>query len=185
MTRDYNYIEYTISICPVCKAKTEAKIIEKENSVYIFRFCPEHGESASLLEEDASYYKNRRLYDKPGNVFNFQSERQNGCPFDCGLCPSHEQHTCIGLMDITSTCDLKCPVCYANSGEGDFLPFSVFDSMLDFYVESEGGHAEILQISGGEPTLHPEIIRFIEQARTKNISYIMLNTNGLPEDAVK
>jgi 7,8-dihydro-6-hydroxymethylpterin dimethyltransferase len=179
MTRDYQYIEFTTSICPVCKKKTEAKIIEKNQSVFVLKFCPEHGESLEILEEDADYYKKRKLYDKPGNFFQFQSDRIHGCPFDCGLCPSHEQHTCVGLIEITSKCDLKCPVCYANSGEGTFLPYPEFEKMVDFFVESEGGKSDILQISGGEPTLHPDILKFIELSRTKNIGYVMLNTNGL------
>ena len=50
---------------------------------------------------------------------------------------------------------------------------------MDFFVDSEFGSAEILQISGVEPTMHPDIIEIIKLARTKNIKYILLNTNGL------
>jgi 7,8-dihydro-6-hydroxymethylpterin dimethyltransferase len=179
MTKDYKYIEHTLSICPICKKKIDAKIIKKEHSVYIQKFCFEHGEFCDILEEDAEYYTNRKLYDKPGNTNGCQTDRHNGCPFDCGLCPEHEQHTCVGLIEITDDCNLSCPVCFANSGNCNYLSYEAFDKMLNFYVESEGGKADILQISGGEPTIHPDIIKFIELARSKNISYVMLNTNGL------
>lgn len=179
MTRNYKYLEHTTSICPVCMKKAAAKIIERDNSIYILKHCLEHGEFCDILEEDAVYYHNRKRYDKPGNSFECQSNREEGCPFDCGLCPEHEQHTCVGLIEITSNCNLNCPVCFANSQNGDYLSYTDFDKMLDFFVASENGKADILQISGGEPTLHPEIIPFIELARTKNISYVMLNTNGL------
>jgi len=55
----------------------------------------------------------------------------------------------------------------------------VIERMLDVFQESESGEAEILQLSGGEPTTHPHIIEIIRLARKKNIRFVMLNTNGL------
>lgn len=179
MLKDYKYIEHTISICPICLSRVDAKIVEKNNSIFILKYCKEHGEFCDILEEDSDYYNKRKLFDKPGNTFNCQSSRKKGCPFDCGLCPEHEQHTCVGLIEVTSNCNLNCPVCFANSGDGQYLSVKDFEKMVDFYIQSEGGKSDILQISGGEPTLHPEIIHLIELARLKNISYVMLNTNGL------
>jgi len=119
------------------------------------------------------------LYTKPGGLSKTQTVRKNNCPYDCGLCPEHEQHTCIGLIEVTNNCDLKCPVCYANSGIGEPLSLKKIDEMLDMYLDSEYGNGEILQISGGEPTTHPDIIEIIKHARDKKIKYVMLNTNGL------
>ena len=179
MVKDYTYLEHTTSLCHICLKKTEAKLIEKGGAIYIKKFCPEHGHFLELLEEDAHYYNQRKKYDKPGNQIACQTSISEGCPFDCGLCPNHEQHTCVGLIEITNKCNLNCPVCFANSGNGEFMSLKKFEEMLDFFVESEGGHADILQISGGEPTIHPEIIQMIALARTKNIHYVMLNTNGI------
>lgn len=159
--------------------RIDGKIIEKDNSVYILKYCKEHGEFSSLLEERAAWFYNQKVYSKPGNKFINQTQLQKGCPYDCGLCPSHEQHTCIGLIEVTSSCDLNCPLCFAQSGKHNFLSYSEFNKMLDFFVNSEGGKADILQISGGEPTLHPQILDFILLARSKNIDYVMLNTNGI------
>lgn len=190
MTRDYTYIEHTISICPICMTRVDAKIVEKDNSVFILKNCPEHGNACELLEEDAAYYHRRKLFDKPGNTFDCQTTSREGCPFDCGLCPEHEQHTCVGLIEVTNNCNLKCPVCFADSGgNSPYLSIETFEKMVDFYILSEGGKSDILQISGGEPTLHPEIIQLIEVARMKNLDYVMLNTNGIriagDEDFVK
>ena len=180
MVRDYTYLEHTISICPSCLKRIDAKIVEKNNSVYVLKNCPEHGSFCEILEEDAEYYHNRKLFDKPGNIALCQTTRNEGCPFDCGLCPEHEQHTCVGLIEITNNCNLKCPVCFADSGvNGTYLSVEDYEKMVDFYIASEGGKADILQISGGEPTLHPEIIKLIEIARSRNLDYVMLNTNGL------
>ena len=179
MDRDYIFHESTTSICKECLKTIPAKIILKENKVYLKKSCQTHGEQEELLEEDQEYFLKRREYDKPGTISKTQTKINKGCPFDCGLCPAHDQHTCIGLIEVTNNCDLKCPICYAKSGTGEFLDIKKIDEMLDFLTESEGGEAEILQISGGEPTTHPKIIDIIKLARSKKINYIMLNTNGL------
>ncbi|NTU99206.1 radical SAM protein [Candidatus Falkowbacteria bacterium] len=176
---EYLYIESTTSLCSHCLKRIDGKIIVKEGKIYVLKYCIEHGKQEEILEEDAEYYLGRMKYTKPGSVSKTQTERGQNCPFDCGLCPEHEQHSCIGLIEVTNKCDLKCPTCYANSGDGEFLPLDKIGEMLDFFVDSEFGNAEILQISGGEPTTHPQIIEIIKLARKKNIKYVMLNTNGL------
>ncbi|MEI6288651.1 MAG: radical SAM protein [bacterium] len=177
--RDYQFIENTISICPYCLKRVDAKIILRDDKIFILKYCFEHGEQEEILEEHSAYYLSRMLYNKPGSVSKTQTIRKNNCPFDCGLCPEHEQHTCIGLIEITNNCDLKCPTCYAGSGVGEHLPLSKIDEMLEFFLDSEFGSAEILQISGGEPTTHPQIIEILKRAKEKKIKYVMLNTNGL------
>ncbi len=177
--RDYRFVAYTSSLCGECQKKIDAKIIEQGGRIYIQKQCPEHGRFCDLLEENAGFYLKHGDYDKPGTKCKTQTQIKNGCPFDCGLCPNHDQHTCNGLIEITNACDLGCPTCYAHSGKGDNLPLETIDKMLDFFVDSENGQAEILQISGGEPTLHPQILDIIKLARTKPIKYILLNTNGL------
>ena len=177
--RDYKFISYTSSLCPECIEKVDAKIIEKGGKIYISRYCADHGNFCELLEENAGFYLKRVEYDKPGTISKTQTKTIKGCPFDCGLCPAHDQHTCNGLIEVTNACDLGCPTCYAHSGKGENLALETIDKMLDFFVDSEHGQAEILQISGGEPTLHPQILEIIELARKKPIKYILLNTNGL------
>jgi hypothetical protein len=151
----------------------------EDGKVFVLKHCIEHGEQKEILEENAEYWLNRNLYTKPGTCSKIQTDRKYNCPFDCGLCPEHEQHTCIGLIEVTKDCDLKCPMCYASSGTGGHLSLEKINEMLDFYIDSEYGNAEILQISGGEPTMHPDIIEIIKSARLKGVQYVMLNTNGL------
>ena len=178
-TRDYQFIENTTSLCPQCLKRIDGKIILKDGMIFVKKTCQEHGDYEEIMEENADYYLGRMLYTKPGGLSKTQTVRKNNCPYDCGLCPEHEQHTCIGLIEVTNNCDLKCPVCYANSGIGEPLSLKKIDEMLDMYLDSEYGNGEILQISGGEPTTHPDIIEIIKHARDKKIKYVMLNTNGL------
>jgi len=156
-----------------------AKVIIKDGSVYLLKHCEQHGEMTSLVEEDAKYYLSTPQYNKPGTTCKTQTETKHGCPFDCGLCPDHEQHGCISLIEVTNFCDLKCPTCYASSGVGDFLTMGKIEKMMDFLIDSEEGEGEILQISGGEPTTHPKILDILRLAKSKPFKCVMLNTNGL------
>jgi hypothetical protein len=46
----------------------------------------------------------------------FQTEVKDGCPSDCGLCPEHKQHACLGIIEVNTGCNLDCPICFADSG---------------------------------------------------------------------
>ena len=50
--------------------------------------------------------------------------------------------------------------------------------MMDALVASEG-EPDLLQLSGGEPTIHPEILGIIAAAKRRPIRHVMLNTNGV------
>ncbi len=179
INRDYVFHEFTNSLCPICLEVVPAKVIIKDKKVYLLKYCKNHGEQIELLEEDAEYHLKKRLYDKPGTPMKVQTKVEKGCPFDCGACPQHDQHACIGLIEVTNKCNLNCPLCYADSGEGEFLTLDNIEKMMDFFQDSEGGKAEILQISGGEPTIHPDIIDILKMAKAKKFKYVMLNTNGI------
>lgn len=179
MNRDYIYHSFTKSLCSICEKPVDAKIIYNNDGVFILKDCPKCGEHKELLEQDYNYHLNKFKYDKPGTKSSVQTNSDLGCPYDCGLCENHDQHTCIGLIEITKRCNLNCPMCYADSGSGKDLDLLTIEKMMDFYIESENLNAEILQISGGEPTLHNDIIEIIKLARRKGIKYVMLNTNGI------
>ena len=178
MDRDYIYYEYTNGLCNECLKVIPTKIVFKDNKVYLLKYCSEHGEQLELLEHDIEYYKHKRDFDKAGTVTKTQTEVKHGCPYDCGLCPNHDQHSCINLIEVTDKCNMCCNTCYASSGKGKDKDFETIKKMIDFAAEAEGGRGEVLQVSGGEPTLHKDIIKIIEYAREK-FQYVMLNTNGI------
>lgn len=178
MDRDYIYYEYTNGLCNECLKVIPTKIVFKDNKVYLLKYCSEHGEQLELLEHDIEYYKHKRDFDKAGTVTKTQTEVKHGCPYDCGLCPNHDQHSCINLIEVTDKCNMCCNTCYASSGKGKDKDLETIKKMIDFAAEAEGGRGEVLQVSGGEPTLHKDIIKIIEYAREK-FQYVMLNTNGI------
>ena len=177
--RPYIYHNFTNSLCPRCLKVIQAKVILQNNKVYMLKTCPEHGAMRALLSSDAAYYLTQSQYNKPGTLpRRFQTPVEKGCPLDCGLCTDHEQHTCLALVEITEACNLRCPTCFADSDVGRFSPIDEVERMLDTVVENEG-YADVVQLSGGEPTIHPHILDILAMAKKKRIKALMINTNGV------
>src|SRR5947208_7171241 len=153
--RDYTFLGTTRSLCPHCRRVVDAKIVTRQGRVYFRKHCPEHGTVEDFVCSDVRYY-DRHEYSQPARLPQAYGTRTDrGCPHDCGLCPDHEQHTCIALVEITSGCNLKCPLCFAESGPGGpHLDFATYTRMVDRLVHLEGV-PDVLQLSGGEPTIHP------------------------------
>lgn len=175
------YHGMTTSLCEECYDLVPTKILFEGGNVYYQKRCKEHGVQKTLIATDIEYYKNIKSFVKPGDLpQNFATKTKWGCPLDCGLCPDHEQHSCLALIEINEECNLKCPVCFASSSPDNkkSLSLETIERMMDTLVKSEG-MADVLQISGGEPTIHPQILDILALAKSKNILHLMLNTNGV------
>lgn len=181
-TRPYLFYDTTQSVCTTCLRQVEAKIVFKDDKVWMDKWCPVHGTERVLMSDDIAYYRlGREVFVKhPEMPQRFGTEMRHGCPYDCGLCPDHMQHSCLAIVEITDHCNLRCPTCYAASGP-ERLTHRSFDeviAMLDTVVASEG-QADVVQISGGEPTLHPQLFEILDAAKARPIRHLMLNTNGI------
>lgn len=180
-TRDYLFYELTNSVCSTCLTKVEAKIIFQNDKVYMLKHCLEHGKEKVLISTDVDYYKKSREFLKPGDMpKKFGMPVKHGCPYDCGLCSDHEQHSCVTVVELTDRCNLTCPTCYAESSpkHGSHRTLAEINHMLDIVVASEG-EPDVVQLSGGEPTIHPEFFAVLDLAKQKPIRHLMVNTNGL------
>jgi len=180
--RPYLFYDSAVSVCTTCLRRVEAKILIKDERVFLEKWCPEHGRERVLIADDAAYYrKSREVFIKPPELpQRFNTEQRWGCPYDCGLCPEHMQHSCLTLIEITDHCNLRCPICYAESGphRPGFRDLATVERMLDAVVANEG-EPDVVQISGGEPTLHPEFFAILDAAKRRPIKHLMINTNGL------
>jgi hypothetical protein len=162
----------------------DADLLVRDGRVVLSRKCPRHGEFDAVVYGDAERYLEIQRFNKPGETpRQRQTESANGCPRDCGICPEHAQHTCLGIIEVNSACNLDCPICFADSGTGTqehgySLSLEQVESMLDAFVRAEG-EPEAVQLSGGEPSIHPQILEMLAAARRRDIPLVMLNTNGI------
>ncbi|MGH3995342.1 MAG: radical SAM protein, partial [Pseudonocardiaceae bacterium] len=136
----------------------------------------------ALVYGDARAYLASARFNKPGTIpLAFQTEIRDGCPSDCGLCPEHKQHACLGIIEVNTGCNLDCPICFADSGhqpDGYSITLEQCERMLDVFVEAEG-EPEVVMFSGGEPTIHKHILDFVDAAQARPIKVVNLNTNGI------
>jgi len=179
--RPYIYYDFTLSICSTCLRRVDAKIVFENSNVYMLKNCVHHGFEKVLIATDIEYYKNIRNYNKPSETpLQFNTKTHYGCPYDCGLCQDHEQHSCLTVIEITDRCNLQCPTCYAMSSPhyGRHRTVEEVEQMLDIIVANEGT-PDVVQISGGEPTIHPDFFVIMDIAKKKPIKHLMLNTNGI------
>ena len=202
-------LKRTKSRCPVCRVECPGEVWKigdaKQQRVVMRRRCAEHGEVEVCIASDARFY------------WLAQGDPQNAC---CGgnacsasdgavrgtlgrnaAVPAIENQksrienlsTCLALIEIVNSCNLACPTCFADSPRStqvDAVPLAELQARIQGVIDRKGG-IEILQLSGGEPTLHPQFFELLEWARDhEKIDYLLLNTNGVrianePEFAAK
>ena len=180
-TREHIYYDFTVSLCSTCLERVDAKIVIEDQKVYLLKRCPTHGIEKVLIATDVAYYASYRNFLKAGEMpEKFAKNVHYGCPYDCGLCTDHEQHSCLTVIEVTDRCNLACPTCYAFSSPtyGRHRTLEEIEKMFDIIVASEK-QPDIVQISGGEPTVHPDFFRILDIAKTKPFRHLMLNTNGI------
>jgi len=180
--RPYLFYDVAVSICSTCYEKVEGKIVFQDGAVYMLKRCPVHGHERVLIADDVEYYRRcREVFIKPPEMpLVFNTPVRWGCPYDCGLCADHQQHSCLSLVEITDHCNLQCPICYAESGPSrqQYRSLEQISRMIAAVVRNEG-EPDVVQISGGEPTLHPDFFSILDLAKGAPIRHLMVNTNGI------
>lgn len=181
-TRPYLYYDHVVSLCDECLRRIEGKLVIRDDMVWMYKWCPAHGQTKVLVASDAAFWRlGREVFIKPPEMpERFNTEMAWGCPYDCGLCPDHMQHSCLTILEVTDHCNLACPVCYAASGphRTERRDLQTIERMLDAIVANEG-EPDVVQISGGEPTTHPDFFAILDAAKRRPIRHLMLNTNGV------
>lgn len=178
---DARLIGETKSVCPVCLRVIPAARVERGGDVFLEKTCPEHGSVSTIIWRGTSpsYEEWGEGQDGPAPSLT-QTDARSGCPLDCGLCPEHTAPTCTALMEVTSRCNMRCPVCFASAAEAVAPDLSLdgIAAMLETILASGGPYP--LQISGGEPTVRDDLPAVIALAkRGFGFPHVQVNTNGL------
>lgn len=193
---DYTVLKSVRAVCPRCFAADpsfdpeypddicDGHLVERDGRVYLRRFCKRgHGEVWSLYEERADLWRYLQQWRVPTRAINPDTSDYFPSPmgYEHGLGPAHLQHSCIYLLDITSQCNLECPACYAVSSPANaaYMPVETALDAVRTAIAREDGRLDVVMISGGEPTVHPQIRELIEQLVPLPITRILVNTNGI------
>lgn len=169
----------TRALCNLCGLLCDAKIVFKNDKVSLVKWCPDHGESRTLICTDIDWYLRSLSYIKPGTNPASRAVRKNGpCPGSCGLCPRHQQHTCLPILEITDQCNLTCPICLVDGCNKEELSPVQVNSIIDSLLQYEK-KLNMLTLSGGEPTCHPSFLEIVDTVLRPEIGIVSVSTNGL------
>jgi len=168
-------------MCRQCRQSCEVRYVADDSGVYLERLCPEHGKSRALVAESLSWYLDALA--RPNGARRPEHclvPRTAACPDSCGPCAAHAQRCHLPVFSITNACELRCPICftYNRADTRYFMSPEEFARHID-YVIAATGSVDLVNITGGEPTLHPELEALLALARRPEIGRITLNTNGL------
>lgn len=180
---DERLINETTSLCKTCKNAVPARILALPNGeVWMRKVCFEHGPQEVRLSTDAEWYERTRAIQPrlaPPRII--KKEVELGCPFDCGPCTQHTQKIRLPVVTITSACNLDCPICYVHNKNDSAFHMNVedFKQVLAHLQADHGGELDIINMTGGEPTVHPHFLDFLELARANGIHRVTICTNGV------
>lgn len=128
-------LKSTISFCTTCYKRIPADIYAEGGSVYMRKYCSEHGQTTALVEKDVEFYS-RCMTAGTRNIYNGY------------------------LIDVTERCNIKCGFCYRGSSN---TKDPSIQRLVQEAVMARGFGPII--VTGGEPTLRDDLPELLEQLK--------------------
>lgn len=163
-SRGDTLLKHTTSTCPTCLEKIPARVVRADGKVVMHKRCETHGDQRVVIASDPAFY--------------WQGTASGGCgPGGCAV----TNHSCTLIIEITDHCNLSCPACFAASSPSGawFMSLDELDQRLARLSDHGKGDADIVQLSGGEPTLHPDLEAMIALCFERGAGRVYVNTNGI------
>jgi hypothetical protein len=168
-------------MCRTCRSIVPARVAFQEDGVWQQSLCPTCSNEKALIAADKEWYLRHVPAEFPDrSPLTGAHPPKNGCPHDCGPCTWHASPCQLPVISITNACDLTCPVCftYNRPDRRYFMPAEELSGIVDWIIASSGP-VDLINITGGEPTLHPELVDLLKLCKRPEIGRVTMNTNGL------
>jgi uncharacterized radical SAM superfamily Fe-S cluster-containing enzyme len=169
----------TQSLCPICLKRIPAEKIKYGRDIYLRKTCLEHGDFQTIIWRGTPDYFSWIRDKAPDPAEASQTEKDRGCPYDCGLCPDHRQRVCCAQIEVTQRCNLGCPVCFADAGNGRRQDPGGDEVVRQLQILHDTVGICNIQISGGEPTIRDDLPDIIQSGHNLGFKFFQLNTNGI------
>jgi uncharacterized radical SAM superfamily Fe-S cluster-containing enzyme len=156
--------------------------MERDGAAWLQKTCPEHGFQEVMVAASAAWYQRTRRFPlRPPRSTEIKRTVDLGCPFDCGPCTEHQVDLAMPVITITSACNLDCPICYVhNRNDGAWhMSLEDFVKTLGHIQSAKGRQIDLLNLTGGEPLLHPRFLELARAAKDFGINRISACSNGL------
>jgi uncharacterized radical SAM superfamily Fe-S cluster-containing enzyme len=179
--KEETYLTTVRGMCRTCRDIVPARVFFKEDGVYQQSLCPTCTNTPALIASDREWYLAHALKRMPDcSPIKGSGAARLGCPHDCGPCSWHATPCQLPIVSITNRCNLRCPICftYNRSNPEYFMPVREMARIVDWIIESSGS-VDLINITGGEPTLHPSLREILKCCRRPEIGRITMNSNGV------
>lgn len=156
-------------------------MFEADGAVYQERLCPDCGPRRVRIADRVEWYQERVATVVECQAFHSDvGPVRRGCPWDCGPCQVHANACHLPVFSITNACNLDCPICftYNRPDRHYFMTRAEIRTLLDGLLERTGP-VHLVNITGGEPTLHPDLLGLLDECRRPGIGRVTMNSNGL------
>ncbi len=173
-------ISRTQALCPTCLKVLDATIYsDDEGKVWMGRECPEHGRLDTFVWPSVEHYEWLDSLAFPKAAPAVTRPANKPCPTDCGMCSRHQRKPTLVEIEVTQSCNMRCPVCFM-SAEAD--PHAVsLESIESMYraIAEQAGLQTGVQLTGGEPTTRSDLADIVRIGRDMGFWGIEVNTNGI------
>jgi uncharacterized radical SAM superfamily Fe-S cluster-containing enzyme len=174
------YLHSTLAYCSDCGQSEFARVVARPSGVYMERMCPASGSHRVKIAGDPAWYRARTAMPRQICETGERLPSKRGCPHDCGPCQWHTGGLHLPVFSITNDCNLDCPICFTYNRPDMKYYKSVEEThkIIGHILERSGG-VQLINLTGGEPTLHPQLFEIIEACRQEGIGRITMNSNGI------
>jgi hypothetical protein len=157
--------------------EVRARIVERDNQIYMEKTCAKHGAVSDLLAMDAAFLRRiEQLY--PGRDFRIAPDKLH----DHGTSSIQYGRGAVLTIDLTNRCNMMCDPCFMDANQVGYvheLSFDEVQRILDAAITVKPRRQLTVQFSGGEPTLSPHFLDAIAYARAVGYFSVQCATNGV------
>lgn len=179
--RQETYFTTVRGMCRRCRTVGPSRVFFRDGQVWQQSLCPCGPQEPALVAADSQWYLSEVVRAMPDHSpLAGARPLQRGCPQDCGPCTWHASPCQLPVLSITNACNLRCPICFTYNRADRIwhMPVEEMERVVQWLIEATG-RVDLINLTGGEPTLHPSLPQILRVCRRPEIGRITMNSNGI------
>ena len=158
--------------------EVKAKVIERDNQIWMVKECPIHGRIEDIMSIDANFMRWIES-NFPGRDIRAHNDEDL---HNHGSSTIRHGRGSVLTVDLTNRCNMMCDPCFMDANQVGFvhqLEWQEIKELLDNALRIKPRRQMSVQFSGGEPTISPHFFRAVKYARRIGYNSVQAATNGI------